>query len=271
MLHISNLTITYGTDERPALENFSLKADNNSLIVIAGNSGSGKSTLARSFLHLLPNECKISGAITIDDFNINELDNQELFKKIGFLPQFPMDYILNLLVYDEIAFPLENLGYSKKEIFDKILKILDKLKISHLKHRIITEISAGELQKVALATALITNPSIVILDEPFARMDSNSEIALINYLKELKKNSIIIILEHHLDYILEIADYVFFLNEGKVVFQGIPQNIISKLNENRPEISDLHIPPDKTNYTSYKVLLKDLQDYLKKEINGRIL
>ncbi len=262
LLHITNLTISYGNETSPALVNFSLQSNDTGIILIAGNSGSGKSTLAKSFLKLLPENCNISGSIEIDEVNILSLDRNQLLRKIGFLPQFPMDYNLNLLVYDEIAFPLENLGYSKREIASSIDSILNKLHIAHLKYKLITELSSGELQKVGLATALISRPSILILDEPFARMDSNSELILIELLKDLKKDSLIIILEHHLDYILEICDTVFLLDKGNTISQGTPQKIISGLNTNKPEISKIIIPPDKQNFISYSNLMVELTNYL---------
>ena len=199
MLHISNLSVFYKSETTPALKDFNLDVDSNGLIIIAGNSGSGKSTLAKSIFNLLPKNSTVLGSISINNQNMTELKQSQLFKLIGFLPQFPADYVLNLLVHDEIAFPLENLGFTKVEINQRITAILKQLKISHLEYRIVTELSSGELQKVALATAMVTRPAILVLDEPFARIDSDSELTLNNIIKELKETTNVIILEHHLD------------------------------------------------------------------------
>ena len=272
LLRISNLTIFYGNQTNPALNNFSINISHNGIYLIAGNSGSGKSTLAKSLLNLLPDKSKVTGNVDIDDqiFNLEKRNNSQL--NIGFLPQFPMDYVLNLLVRDEIAFPLENLGFSKDDIENSINDILQKLNIQHLKNRIVTELSSGELQKVALATALVTHPNIIILDEPFARIDSTSELNLIEILRELKKNSIIFVLEHHLDYILELSDQVIILDKGSTIASGTPYEIISQLKENKPEIGKIVIPPEKTNYVSYSLIVKDLELYLQKKIQeGKII
>lgn len=262
MLLISNLTISYKHNNVPSLKDFSLNLSNNSLIVVSGNSGSGKSTLAKSLINLLPKGVRKTGKIAIDNIDITNLSHNDIFSTIGFLPQFPMDYILNLLVYDEIAFPLENLGFSKQEIDKKINNVMKKLKIQHLKNKIITELSSGELQKVSLATAIVSEPKILILDEPFARMDPNSELNLIEIIRELKNNSLIIILEHHLDYILEIADWLVILDKGLTVAQGVPNEIIENLGQNKPEISQIIIPPIETNYISFTNILIDLKKYL---------
>lgn len=262
MLQISNLTIFYKHNDIPSLKDFSLDISKNSLIVISGNSGSGKSTLAKSLINLLPKGTKRTGKLSIDNVDLSNYSPNDVFSSMGFLPQFPMDYNLNLLVYDEVAFPLENLGFSKQEISKKIDKILTKLQIKHLKNKIITELSSGELQKVSLATAIVSEPKILILDEPFARMDPNSEINLIEIIKELKKDSVIIILEHHLDYILEIADWVVILDNGLTVAQGIPKEIIDILGQNKPEISQIIIPTGESRHISFTNTMNDLEKYL---------
>ena len=271
MLRISNLTIFYGNQTNPALYNFSIDISHNGIYLIAGNSGSGKSTLAKSLLNLLPAKSKVMGKVEVDN-KVVDLEKRTISQlKIGFLPQFPMDYVLNLLVRDEIAFPLENSGFSKDDIENSINNILQKLNIQHLKNRIVTELSSGELQKVALATAIVTHPSVIILDEPFARIDSTSELNLIQILRELKKFSIIFVLEHHLDYILELSDQVIILDKGSTIASGTPNEIISQLKENKPEIGKIVIPPEKTNYVSYSLIVKDLELYLQKKIQeGKI-
>lgn len=248
----------------PSLDNFSFDWKTTGLVVIAGNSGSGKSTFAKVLFNLLPSNCEVSGSILLNNKNITEIPEEQRFELLGFLPQFPSDYVLNLLVYDEMAFPLENLGLTKSEIAKQIEKVLNQLRISHLKNRVITELSSGELQKVALATALISEPSIIILDEPFARIDSDSEITLIENLAELKKTSLIIILEHHLDYILELADYIILLDKGKIISKGLPKSVLDDLNHNKPEISQILIPPNTKDLISYNAVLNKLKTILKK-------
>lgn len=265
MLHISNLTVFYKSETLPALKDFNLVINSNGLIIIAGNSGSGKSTFAKAIFNLLPKDSNVSGSISFDSQNMTELKQSQLFKLVGFLPQFPSDYVLNLLVHDEIAFPLENLGFSKAEINQRITTILEQLKISHLEYRVVTELSSGELQKVALATAMISQPAILVLDEPFARIDSDSELTMINILKELKETTIVIILEHHLDYILELADHVILLDKGQISTQGPAQQVIENLNENKPEISQIIIPPNQKNLISYSNTLTKIQNFLRKK------
>lgn len=263
MLNITNLTVYYNNEDFPSLKNFSLDWKSNGLIVIAGNSGSGKSTFAKAIFNLLPNNSKVSGTILLNNQNIAEIPEEQVFRTLGFLPQFPSDYVLNLLVYDEIAFPLENLGFSKSEIAQRIEEVGSQLRISHLKSKIVTELSSGELQKVALATALVSKPSIIVLDEPFARIDSDSEISLINSLSELKKSSLIIVLEHHLDYILDLTDYMILLDNGQIISQGIPQKVLNDLKQNKPEISKILIPPNLKDFMNYDIILNELKNVLK--------
>lgn len=265
LLEISNLSVSYLKDNITALRNFNLKITENSLTLISGNSGSGKSTFANCIMNLLPKNksIDISGTLKIDNLLIKNLKKRNFLQLVGFLPQFPMDYVLNLLIYDEIAFPLENLGYSKNEIEIKVNFILNKLKIMHLKNKIITEISSGELQKVALATALVTEPKILILDEPFARLDSDSELNLINILQSLKKEMIIIVLEHHLDYLLEIVDNIIILDSGNIIYQGNTSQCIEHLKEiDLPEIASINFLNSKKPSIKYLETLENLKTLL---------
>ena len=154
------------------------------------------------------------------------------------------------MVRDEIVFHLENLGSRKEEIKSRLDKVLQSLDIVHLQNRVVTELSSGEIQKVALAKALIINPKILILDEPFARIDSSSALNLIEILKNLKRNLIIIIFEHHLDDLLEIADRLIILENGEIVSDASPENSFHLLTDTlQPDIMKIKIPgKSKVNY-----------------------
>jgi iron complex transport system ATP-binding protein len=125
-----------------------------------------------------------------------------------------------------------------------LLEVLNQLEISHLQKRLITELSSGELQRVALATALAPKPPVLILDEPMARIDSKMEINLAKILNDIARHGqSVIIFEHRLDYLLIYADYLILLDSGKIDAQGKPIEIIDKLETvDIPEVSRINWP-----------------------------
>jgi len=243
MLHIRNLSVKYQSEKRYALNSVNINAKAGEFIVIAGPSGSGKSTLANVIMSLIPNFIKadIDGNIEYNDESIFSLDRKKLIKLLGYVPQYPSDFTTSLLVEEEIVFVLENLAIEANEINKRLDYILELLKIKHLKKRLITELSSGELQRVALAVSIVTEAPIIILDEPIARIDPKSEVMLTELLREIAdKGHLVIAFEHRLDYILQKADRLIILEEGRIISDGLPEKTVDLLkNIDPPEISTL--------------------------------
>ena len=243
MLHIKDLSVKYQSEKSYALNSVNIDAKAGEFIVIAGPSGSGKSTLAKVLMSLIPNfiEADIEGIIEYNDESIFGLERKKLIELLGYVPQYPSDFTTSLLVEEEIAFVLENLAIEENEINERLDHILETLKIKHLKKRLITELSSGELQRVALAVSIVTEAPIIILDEPIARIDSKSEVMLTELLRDVaNKGHLVISFEHRLDYILQKADRLIILDEGKIISDGLPENTVSLLkNIDPPEISTL--------------------------------
>ena len=243
MLHIKDLSVKYRSEKRYALTSIDINAKAGEFIVVAGPSGSGKSTLAKVLMSLIPNfiQADIEGIIEYNDESIFGLSRKKLIKLLGYVPQYPSDFTTSLLVEEEIAFVLENLAIEANEINKRLDYILDLLKIKHLKKRLITELSSGELQRVALAVSIVTEAPMIILDEPIARIDSKSEVMLTELLRDIAdKGHLVIAFEHRLDYILQKADRLIILDEGKIISDGLPKKTVGLLkNIDPPEISTL--------------------------------
>ncbi|MFX1282734.1 MAG: energy-coupling factor ABC transporter ATP-binding protein [Promethearchaeota archaeon] len=243
-MEISDLSVKYQGSPNWALRgiNFSIKKEE--LIIIAGSSGCGKSTLAQTILGLIPAFIKagIQGKIVIKEKVVNELTREEIVQLIGYVPQYPADFITSLLVEEEIAFPLENLAFPRLEIQSRISDIFDQLEISNLQNRLMTELSSGELQRVALATALAPQPPILVLDEPMARIDPKSEIKLAHILHRLShEGHLVLAFEHRLDYLLPLADRMIILENGKVVADGKPRSVIDDIKHvDLPEVLEVN-------------------------------
>lgn len=243
LLEISDLSVRYQDSSQWALEEVNISVEKEELIIVAGSSGCGKSTLAQSILGLIPAfvEAEIRGKIKIKGRPLDKLSRREIIQFLGYVPQYPADFTVNMLVEEEIAFSLENLTYPHGEIQSRITNVLEQLEIPHLRYRLITELSSGELQRVALATAIAPRPPILIFDEPMARIDPKSEITLANLLRDLAQNGhLIIAFEHRLDYLLPLANRVILLENGRLVADGESRMVLEKMrNIDLPEVSEV--------------------------------
>ena len=156
------------------------------VLILAGSSGSGKSTISYAINGIIPWRQKgfIKGDIQIFGKSIWDYTFSELSKLVGLVKQNPVDQLFTFKVKDEISFGLENLNYPIELIENKIKEISDLMGITHLLNRDIDQLSGGQKQLVVLCSILVMNPKIIVLDEPIAFLDQNSESLLLNRLKK---------------------------------------------------------------------------------------
>lgn len=240
-LAFKNFSFIYGNDrtDRQALKNVSFNLEEGETLVLAGPSGSGKSTLTYAMSGIIPWRVKglMKGEVSIFGKNVWDFDFIELSKTVGVVKQNPLDQLTTFKVKDEIAFGLENLEYPMEEIEQRIDDISKMMGIYHLLNRDTDQLSGGQKQLVILSSFLALKPKILILDEPIAFLDRNSESLLLSSLKMLKESSqypiTIIIIEHRLSRVMNIADKILVLNKnGEVALNGgIKELFTSQFNE----------------------------------------
>lgn len=210
MIEIKNLNKLFYENSKKefyALKDINLEIKTSSFVVLKGVSGSGKSTL----LSLIATMDKpTSGEIIIDNESVAKLPDLHSSnfraKKIGFIFQ-SYNLFNELSVKDNISIPLIPLGYSQKQIDEKVLKSLEIANISHKKEELVLNLSGGEKQRCAIARALVNDSNIILCDEPTANLDYDNSIRFIETLKELKKlNKTIIVATH--DPIFDNLDFV---------------------------------------------------------------
>jgi energy-coupling factor transporter ATP-binding protein EcfA2 len=208
-------------------------------LVLAGPSGSGKSTLTYAMSGIIPFRIKglMKGEALIFGKSIWDYDFLTLSRLIGVVKQNPLDQLTTFKVKDEIAFGLENLEYPMEEIEQRIEDISKLMGIHHLLDRDTDQLSGGQKQLVILSSFLALKPKILILDEPIAFLDRNSESLLLSRLKKLKDSNeypiTIIIVEHRLSRVMDIADKILVLNEkGEIALNGSTKELFTyKFNE----------------------------------------
>ena len=228
-LVIENLSFRYRSRSELAIHNISLEVQPGQVVMIAGASGCGKTTLARCINGLIPRSYKgeLSGRILMQGQEIEKLSLSRISQMVGTVLQDPERQILGTRVLFEIAFGLENLGFSRPEIIQRVEEALARLKISHLKDRETFNLSGGEKQKVALAGVLAMHPSILLLDEPLASLDSASAQETLETVRGLADEGMtVLMVEHRVEDVLRIhPERVLYMKEGEIRFDGPPEQL----------------------------------------------
>ena len=231
MIEIEKVNFRYLNSKKSILQDFSLNISKGEIVGIIGPTGSGKSTICYLFNGLIPHTIKgiFTGSITIDGKNTADVLVEEMSEKVGYILQEPSFQIASPHVESEITFGMENLGLSVEEMDEKLNNILKKLNISHLRYRQTANLSEGEKQKVILASILTMEPEILVLDESSSMVDTTSKINLMKTLKELnqKEQKTIVIIDHDLDFVAQIATRILLINDGKIIADSTPNNILT--------------------------------------------
>ncbi len=257
MLKVKNLWFKYRTSEDWVLKNISFFINEPQLVLFMGKSGSGKSTLARILAGLIPffYEGELKGEIRVLGHNLLIEGRKKLGGKVGFLGQNPELYTTAISVKREIISVLEYSVKDREELKERFNWVVNSLNLDKLLDKNISEISAGEVQKVEIATMLALKPKILILDEPLSRLDPPSKEMLVDLLMSLKKFGILIIVfEHNVDKILAASDRVFILRDGELTFSGPPRKIINFSRDiDLPEITEAFIMLEETRQSGLRV------------------
>ncbi len=223
--------VSYHYQHQPALKQCSLRIEQGQRIALLGANGSGKSTLLRLLNALYfadQGEIKAFGETLSETAMIDDAVNFAFRQRVGFVFQNPDVQLFNPTVFDEIAFGPLQMGWPKEKILTAIDASLDRFGISHLKHRAPHQLSGGEKKRVALASILILEPEVVLLDEPTAALDPASQSDVIRFLIECRNTGrTVITATHDLDILEDIADYAFVLAAGQVVAEGTPAQILA--------------------------------------------
>lgn len=220
-----------------ALRNINLKIGEAEFTTIMGRNASGKTTLAKHFNRLL---VPTKGRIRVSGLDTREATVAELARKVGFVFQNPNDHLFADTVYDEIAFTLKNLGFSRGEIELRTAEMLERFHLNEYKNHYPRSLSGGEKQRVALASVLATKPKVLILDEPTRGMDYRLKSELMRFLNEYRaEGNTVILVTHDVEIVAEYADRVILLSEGRVIVDGEKHQVLSQALLFSPQINRL--------------------------------
>ncbi len=229
MFEIQNVSFEY--EKISALRGLSLAMDRGQSVALVGANGSGKSTLLR----LLNALCfPSSGSISFcgDRLTPEQFRNDEYAisfrRRVALVFQNPDVQLFNPTVFDEVAFGPLQMGWSAVEVVARVDSTLDVMGISHLRDRAPYRLSGGEKKRVALASVIVLDPEVLLLDEPTAMLDPRSQSQLIDLIQNWKGSSkTVITATHQLEIVEDIAERVVVLDQGTVVATGTPHEILS--------------------------------------------
>jgi energy-coupling factor transport system ATP-binding protein len=230
-LAVEALTYAYPGAAHPALAEVSLELAPGELVLLAGRSASGKSTLLRAACGLVPHfhGGEIEGRIEVAGIDALATGPGELAAAVGYVAQDPETQVVSTTVAAEIELPMEMRGDAPASRARAVEEVALALAIPHLLDRAVDTLSGGELQRVALAAALVTRPKLVLLDEPTSQLDPVAGDELIWLLRRLNEEwgVTILLAEHRLERCLAAADRVIAMASGSIAFDGQPQDFLA--------------------------------------------
>jgi energy-coupling factor transport system ATP-binding protein len=232
VVDIRDLTFTYATSSIAALSQVSLQVEQGEFLAIIGNNGAGKSTLCYCIAGFIPHFYKgnLQGSVLVADADTQIVNLNEIVQSVGLAFQNPFNQIsgAKYTVFEEIAFGLENLGIPRDEMIARVEKVMQQTGIGDLADRSPYSLSGGQQQRVALASILVMQPKVLVLDEPTSQLDPIGSREVFQVIKDMSASGMTIILvEHKVEWIAQFADRVIALYGGKIILEGRPEDVLT--------------------------------------------
>lgn len=245
LYQIKNLSFSYPNNKHKALNNISLSVQSGEFITLCGKSGCGKTTLLRLLKSCLAPFGELRGEINFKHSPLQETDTRTQASEIGFVLQNPDQQIVTDKVWHELAFGLESLGLSTTEIRTRVSEMASFFGIQNWFYRKTNELSGGQKQLLNLASVMVMQPEILILDEPTSLLDP---IAASEFLKTLQKindelGTTILLTEHRLEEAFALSHRVIVMDDGEILADNTPKQVGRLLKEKNHDMYDaLPIP-----------------------------
>jgi energy-coupling factor transport system ATP-binding protein len=240
-LRIESLTYRYPGRKRPALTALELELQEGELILLAGASGSGKSTLLRAASGLVPHFFggELAGRVLVGGLDTREHGPAELAAVASCVFQDPESQVVMNSVAAELAFPLETRGASSAMVARAVEETALAIGIGDLLERPLRTLSGGELQRVALGAALVTQPRLLLLDEPTSQLDPVAGDELISQLRRLNEEwgTSVLLAEQRVERCLAAVDRVVALEQGRIAWDGSPRGFVAWAHERARELA----------------------------------
>ncbi len=233
-IKLSNVTYTYPLSKEPALRDITYSFQKGKFYGIIGENGGGKTTLCNLIKGLIPHFYRgtLEGEMLIKGQSIMEVDLDILPTQIGYIFQNPFTQISGVkkTVFEEIALGLENLGVPKQEIIERVIEVIELLKIENLIKSDPNNLSGGQRQRVAFASIIVMEPELLIIDEPTSQLDPQGTKDIFEIIQMLKeKGKTVILVEHKVDLMAEYVEEIIVMSKGSIIHSGPTREVLSNI------------------------------------------
>ena len=224
---IEHLNFTYPNRENAALSDISLTIRAGEFVTLCGNSGCGKTTLLRLLKPALAPHGSLSGSILFEGSPLAEVDRRAQAAKIGFVMQSPDRQTVTDKVWHELAFGLESLGCPTPEIRTRVSEMASFFGIQDWFHKEVGALSGGQKQILSLASAMVLQPDVLLLDEPTSQLDPIAAREFLGALSKVNRElgTTVILAEHRLEEALPLSDRAVVLDGGRILADAAPKQV----------------------------------------------
>lgn len=222
LIRFEHYNFTYPHEAKPALQDINLAIEEGAFVLLSGETGSGKSTLLRQIKKAVAPAGQVTGALFYQEAPLSGLSPWQEASEIGLVMQNPEAQMVMEQVWQEIAFPLENMGWPLEKMRTKVAELVSFFGLTPLLDAEIVDLSGGQQQLINLASVLILGPKLLLLDEPLAQLDPIMVKDFLRMVQSLNEElgMTVIICEHRLEEILPMVERVIVLEDGRIVLDA---------------------------------------------------
>jgi len=231
LIDIQNLSFSYPNSKQRVLKNINLSLEAGEFVVICGPSGCGKTTLISQLKMEIRPEGDRRGKIYYQGRSLDSIQKRQAAEEIGMVFQDPENQIVLDTVLHELAFSMENMGYGIQNMKRRMAELSNFFGLEKMLNKSVNELSGGEKQILNLASVLMLQPKVLLLDEPTSQLDPIAAKQFLEMLYRLNRelSMTIIMSEHRLDEVFPLADKIVFMQDGEVKYVGSPKSISHKI------------------------------------------
>lgn len=260
LLQIKNLDFAYNTSGTKVLKDITLTINKGEMLSIVGTNGAGKSTFSKVVCGFVTPQC---GSLTFDGMDLQNLSIKERADHIGYVMQNPNQMISKNFIFDEVAFGLVNRGFAMEEIERRVEDALTVCGLRPFKKWPVSALSYGQKKRVTIASMLVLEPEMLILDEPTAGQDFRHYTEIMDFLSQLNKRGMtVVLITHDMHLMLEYTPRAVVFNDGRIIADASSAEVLNSLEI----VEKAHLKETSLYYLSKKCNIQEPEEFTKRFI-----